>query len=664
MNILTRFRPLIALVCILLLNACGGSGGSGSAFYLISGSVTGLRANQAITLVLNGTITTTSAANGAFSFNTPLPVGSAFTVAVSIQPVGQICSVSNGSGIVTANSTSVAVSCADQLFTIGGTLSGLPAASNVSLQLNGDTPLLLGNNGAFVFSAALTYGVDYVVTVSVAPKNYVCAVQNGSGTITMTVTNVVVSCSLISAFAASPILLPDLRAKYNQLCGDNTEVRVSTANMSNHTDNRRDIIAVMWCMINPVGQVLPNTVPTPNGMVVFRQRSDGTFYDATAEIFGVDMVDVGGALGEEHIAVYDMNHDGYDEIVISPTGEDGRSLSPSDPATWNNKQAVFLTSLGDGHYRVDKLGIPSYGSRDDLVDNRFGSEDVITTVIGYGGSSEAWRYANSGWAITHDYDSLNGELSGLYFPRSSPNAGASVHIAPTSTTSLQLYSLTSNGTWTAQSAWSLSPTVQASYVSWNGDIGNLAISTINGKDYGFLAFNRPCAFQFNTNSPMLAVYAVPASEVTGGYHGQLLHESSSDFQTHNLILGFSVADGNITPVDLGLKNEIVNLMGLRFDCFDVNHDGYQDLIISNWGVNSQPLVYLNGGDNTLSSIKLSTFPVGSTNFNSNTSIIVDIDGDGIPDLLVYPLNGLINSPSSVQFQIYKGQRYLGNVDLN
>lgn len=73
----------------------------------LSGSVT-LQNNSADDLVIN--------ANGSFAFVTSLPDGDPYAVTVLIQPAGQTCEVSNGTGTISgANITSVAVDCADDV---------------------------------------------------------------------------------------------------------------------------------------------------------------------------------------------------------------------------------------------------------------------------------------------------------------------------------------------------------------------------------------------------------------------------------------------------------------------------------------------------------------------------------------------------------------------
>jgi hypothetical protein len=90
-------------------------------------------------------------------------------------------------------------------FTVGGTLTGLPAGDTVTLQDNGSDNLTLSTNGTFTFPTALPNGQSYSVTVSrtggetsILTDIYQPVVANGSGTISgANVTNVAVQCTQI-----------------------------------------------------------------------------------------------------------------------------------------------------------------------------------------------------------------------------------------------------------------------------------------------------------------------------------------------------------------------------------------------------------------------------------------------------------------------------------
>jgi hypothetical protein len=167
-----------------------------AANFTIGGTVTGLTSGVSVTLRDNNTNALKVTANGAFTFTTALATGATYDVTVSVQPKGETCTVTGGSGTVgTANVTNVKVACKAATFTIGGTVSGLTTGTSVTLLDNGAGPLKVTANGAFHFVKALASGAAYNVTVSVQPTGETCTVTAGSGTVgTANVTKVKVAC--------------------------------------------------------------------------------------------------------------------------------------------------------------------------------------------------------------------------------------------------------------------------------------------------------------------------------------------------------------------------------------------------------------------------------------------------------------------------------------
>ncbi len=197
-----RFSLSVFFLAPLLLTACGGGGGGGgvggggslSPTYTIGGTISG----HADTVVLQnsgGDNRTLSVADGSFVFATALVNGATYNVTALIQPVGQTCAVTNGSGAVNgANITNVVVSCtANPTYTIGGTIAGL--TGTVELQNNGGDDLARSINGGFAFTTALATGSAYNVTVFTQPAGQTCSVTSGSGTVSgANVSGVQVNC--------------------------------------------------------------------------------------------------------------------------------------------------------------------------------------------------------------------------------------------------------------------------------------------------------------------------------------------------------------------------------------------------------------------------------------------------------------------------------------
>jgi len=108
-------------------------------------------------------------------------------------------------------------------YTVGGTLTGLPAGDTVTLQDNGSDNLTLSANGTFTFPTALPDGHAYSVTVSGTNEftPMTCTITNGSGTISgANVTNVAVQCRKTGCPALTGNMDLDM---YNAAVSDGTD---------------------------------------------------------------------------------------------------------------------------------------------------------------------------------------------------------------------------------------------------------------------------------------------------------------------------------------------------------------------------------------------------------------------------------------------------------
>jgi 6-phosphogluconolactonase (cycloisomerase 2 family) len=169
--------------------------------YTISGSVAGLTGGS-LTLQNNGADSKSVSANGSFTFATPVAYNGGYAVTVSTQPAGQTCTVSSGSGTnVTADISSVSVTCSAATYTIGGSVTGLQSGTQVTLDNNSADPTIVTSNTTFSFATKVAYTGSYTVTVGTQPNGQTCTVSNGSGTnVAADVSNVSVSCSVNPVF--------------------------------------------------------------------------------------------------------------------------------------------------------------------------------------------------------------------------------------------------------------------------------------------------------------------------------------------------------------------------------------------------------------------------------------------------------------------------------
>jgi preprotein translocase subunit SecG len=165
-----------------------------AAAYTIGGTVTGLTGT--VVLQNNAGDDLSVSADGGFTFATGLVNSATYAVTVLTQPSGQVCTVSSGSGTVSAaNVSNVAVTCATA-YDIGGTVTGL--TGTVVLQNNAGDDLSVSADGSFTFATSVLSGGAYAVTVLTQPVGQTCTVSSGSGTVSgADVTNVAVDCASV-----------------------------------------------------------------------------------------------------------------------------------------------------------------------------------------------------------------------------------------------------------------------------------------------------------------------------------------------------------------------------------------------------------------------------------------------------------------------------------
>jgi hypothetical protein len=187
-NRFRKARPLIFSLCVLAGLALSNCGGVLDA--TIGGTVYGLSGGTSLVLVDNGSDPITVGGNGTFTFDQSIEAQNTYDVTVQTQPIGETCTVANGTGTVTQNGgnvTNVAVTC--NVTTTSSnyayvTIAGLASGASVTLSDGTSSQAFAANSAApTAFSTALAYGTSYDVTVVTNPSGQTCTVANATGTI-------------------------------------------------------------------------------------------------------------------------------------------------------------------------------------------------------------------------------------------------------------------------------------------------------------------------------------------------------------------------------------------------------------------------------------------------------------------------------------------------
>jgi hypothetical protein len=448
----------------------------------------------------------------------------------------------------------------------------------------------------------------------------------------------------------APVELPDLKNVYSRLCDYNTNLQnIYVADLNK--DGKKDLVLTLWC--NQIAGTIYNG-PVINGIIVLIQQSDGTFVDDTKKMFGVDFINLSGVVING--VVHDFNKDGYDDIVFAVNREDGR-LPSEYPALNQNEYNAFITSNGKGGYDIIRQGQFAWNYGVSLIDNATGGKDVMSIPIGYNGIVETWNY-NTGWNLNTEYQWVRG--NGPVFmkdqavvDKSWPDLG------------IRLFSKTNN-TWSQVDSYSFGDYTQVPWLAWSKSLGLVSLMTINNKDYVSISMEHKCKLKFNpTDTDYKTIVALFGKEIIGGYKGGVVDESSGLLTPKTTLMAFDTKSNKINKIStFKIDNFVDSTDVYHMVCGDLNNDGYDDIMIQDWRKGTSPMIYLNDKANGFNRVNTSNIP-GLYQYNRGQSYIYeDLDGDGIRDLLHFPIVGL-NNPifNSVKLLLHKGNRHLEAKDM-
>lgn len=167
---------LVALACALGLSGCGGSTPNLS----VGGSVSGLQKSGMVLQNQGGPDLAVSPGASSFNFREYIQADEEYNVTIKTQPTGADCTISDGRGRSAFNVQTIRISCVTRTYDLGGTITGLGAATGLILS-NGSDLVTIPANAIDFKMTKVADDAPYGITVFQQPTGKTCSVTGGVG---------------------------------------------------------------------------------------------------------------------------------------------------------------------------------------------------------------------------------------------------------------------------------------------------------------------------------------------------------------------------------------------------------------------------------------------------------------------------------------------------
>ena len=184
------------LAPIALALALAGCGGKES--YAVGGPITNLKYGG---LELTNGSDRVAPPAGATSYQFPnsIDYGNEYSIVIAKQPLHQTCGVASGSSLTGSagytETISVALVCAVNAYSVGGSVTGLNVDGLVIINGNGTEFPVPKDTATFTYTDAIPSQSSYGLVVLKQPAGKVCTIANGTGIMQdAAVTSVAITC--------------------------------------------------------------------------------------------------------------------------------------------------------------------------------------------------------------------------------------------------------------------------------------------------------------------------------------------------------------------------------------------------------------------------------------------------------------------------------------
>lgn len=357
--------------------------------------------------------------------------------------------------------------------------------------------------------------------------------------------------------------------------------------------------------------------------------------------------------------IVDINNDGKPDIFFSANQEDGRN---PDLGSKMDSPLVGWVSQPNGKYKIVKFGDSKwYHSVGSGVDS---AGRVFVTGAGFPNNTiQNVRYVWNGKGLEPINDGMLPNISPTTFVFKSVNANTSNHLVQ-QTFNIQMGAegyIKENMVWRKTNL--VRPDVkeigEEKLTLFSGDIKTVKILEFNNMTIvgtgGGSNLENLCTIKLHKDKEPIAVGTYNLSVINNYVPGKGIKDA--DIKGQNFIVAFYIENGLLIYKPLTVKGE-TNFGPGKFQCIDVNKDGYDDLVLglgNDKSIKSQR-IYINQKDGTFAKVDLGNLGLMSVleYVDLYGSHMADFDNDGKMDVIIYPSNHVSNQTLQNGIKMYRG----------
>lgn len=424
---------------------------------------------------------------------------------------------------------------------------------------------------------------------------------------------------------------PDLSTIYQSLGGGVNSTVTAKADLNN--DGYQDLVIHLWKQI----QYRVTEEKVNNRLLTFLNNGDNTFRIGNQELFGSEIIEFDGITRK--VDSNDINCDNFPDFIFAVNKEDGRDGSDG---RWNAINAAMISN-GIGGYEIVKIDPlnPNYTHSVEIIKD--GECNFVVVFDGeqdYRVSGSTFMKLNNTYIDDPNY--INRAI-GTFLAYDENNDGIDdVIIHDTMddpywlTPFLTIYKRTSNWNKVGEYRWENTFRIvegdgNGNYFPNNAvvDNGNTYLSggffasdVVRGENETPIPFIRFGTTKLNTNDQVKESDTIYTNIDRIAYSRLLALNVTSNSVNEHFVFDNERIEGNINFSDV----------------VDFDNDGFQDIVLYPYYTQGMPIL-LKNSQNMFVDTQLGDYLPDASNLNFDTSILMDVNNDGLLDIIYRTAHG-------------------------